>query len=71
MMCFPEVQKRAQEEIDRVIGGDRLASYPDRPSLPYTDAVITEVLRLRPPISVGKSSMPSNTRGWALTKRVF
>ncbi|KAI1797445.1 cytochrome P450 [Ganoderma leucocontextum] len=52
MVKNPEVQKKAQEEIDRVIGPDRLASFPDRKSLPYTDSILSEVLRLRPPVSV-------------------
>ncbi|KAI0374537.1 cytochrome P450 [Pilatotrama ljubarskyi] len=51
MLEHPEIQLRAQAEIDRVIGSDRLPSYADRKSLPYVDAIMTEVLRLRPPIN--------------------
>ncbi|KAH9846638.1 cytochrome P450 [Lenzites betulinus] len=51
MLEHPDVQVRAQEEIDRVIGTDRLPSYEDRRKLPYLWAVMTEVLRLRPPIN--------------------
>ena len=54
MVKNPEAQKKAQEEIDRVIGPDRLASFPDRDSLPYTESIINEVLRLRPPVSISK-----------------
>ena len=68
MVKYPEVQKRAQEEVDRVIGSDRLASFSDRESLPYIDAVVAEVLRLRPPVSVGRSSI-SNKKLSELTKR--
>ncbi|KAI0639039.1 cytochrome P450 [Trametes polyzona] len=51
MLEHPDVQLRAQEEIDRVIGTDRLPGWEDRESLPYLWAVMTEVLRLRPPIN--------------------
>ncbi|KAI1179236.1 cytochrome protein [Nemania sp. FL0916] len=45
MTLFPEVQRKAREEIDRVIGTGRLPMYSDRPSLPYIDAVISEAWR--------------------------
>ena len=45
MVKNPEVFKKAQEEIDRVIGNDRLIDYDDKDSLPYFAAVLREVLR--------------------------
>ena len=45
MSLYPEVQKRAQEEIDRVIGKGRLPEFKDRDSLPYVVALIDECLR--------------------------
>jgi cytochrome P450 len=45
MTLFPDVQKKAQAEIDAVVGPDRLPSFADRDSLPYTEALVTEVLR--------------------------
>jgi cytochrome P450 len=39
----PEVQKKAQEELDRVVGHDRLPTFEDRPNLPYLNAVVSEV----------------------------
>jgi len=45
MVNNPEVFKKAQEEIDRVIGNDRLIDYDDKASLPYLSAVLREVLR--------------------------
>jgi cytochrome P450 len=45
MVKNPEVFKKAQEEIDRVIGNDRLVDYDDQVSLPYFAAVLREVLR--------------------------
>ncbi len=45
MTLFPEAQKRGQEEIDRVIGRDRLPDFEDRENLPYVDAIYKECLR--------------------------
>ncbi|EJD54680.1 cytochrome P450 [Auricularia subglabra TFB-10046 SS5] len=53
MIEFPEVQRRAQEEIDRVIGKDRLPNMDDRESLPYVRNLIKELLRLAPPAPLG------------------
>ncbi len=40
-----DVYKKAQEEIDRVVGRERLPDYSDRESLPYLDALLEEVFR--------------------------
>ena len=45
MMLHPDVQRRAQEELDRVVGESRLPTAEDRGSLPYLEAVIQEVYR--------------------------
>ncbi|KAI0637904.1 cytochrome P450 [Trametes polyzona] len=45
MTLYPEVQKKAQAEIEAVIGTDRLPTAEDRENLPYTQAVFLEVLR--------------------------
>jgi cytochrome P450 len=45
MTLFPDVQKKAQAEIDVVVGTDRLPSFADRDSLPYIEALVKEVLR--------------------------
>ncbi|KAG1745676.1 cytochrome P450 [Suillus lakei] len=45
MTLFPDVQKKAQAEIDAVVGPDRLPSFADRDSLPYTEALVKEVFR--------------------------
>lgn len=44
MTSYPEVQKKAQEELDSVLCG-RLPTHADIPSLPYLTAVIKEVIR--------------------------
>lgn len=45
MLLYPEVQKAAQDEIDRVVGSDRLPAYNDMSALPYLTAVMMESLR--------------------------
>jgi len=45
MTLFPHVAKKAQEEIDAVVGTDRLPTFDDREHLPYIDALLKEVLR--------------------------
>jgi len=40
MMMHPEVQRKAQAEIDRVIESDRLPTLADQPNLPYLDALM-------------------------------
>ncbi|KAJ7305964.1 hypothetical protein JRQ81_010330 [Phrynocephalus forsythii] len=45
MMKYPEIQRKVQEEIHRVLGPDRLPTYEDRKLLPYSEAVISEVQR--------------------------
>lgn len=44
-VLFPEAIERAQEEIDRVVGRERLPDWQDRPHLPYIAAVINETHR--------------------------
>jgi cytochrome P450 len=45
MVLYPDVQRRAQEEIDSIIGRERLPEPGDKESLPYIEAVCREVLR--------------------------
>ena len=42
----PEIQKRLQEELDRIVGSDRLVRIEDKPQLPNLNAVITETQRM-------------------------
>ncbi|KAJ3530717.1 hypothetical protein NM688_g7672 [Phlebia brevispora] len=45
MVLYPEVQRKAQAELDRVIRRDRLPTYEDEPNLPYITAVLREMFR--------------------------
>lgn len=53
MILFPKVQLKAQEELDRVVGSDRLPDYEDRENLPYVNAIAKEVLRYFPMAPAG------------------
>ncbi|KAJ8581526.1 cytochrome P450 [Rhizopogon salebrosus TDB-379] len=61
MVLYPEVQKRAQAEIDSVIGTDRLPTFEDRASLPYVDAILRETLRWQPILPLGVPHATSST----------
>ncbi|KIN03249.1 hypothetical protein OIDMADRAFT_120288 [Oidiodendron maius Zn] len=45
MALHPECVKKAHEELDRVIGLDRLPTWDDQPSLPYLRSLIKEIHR--------------------------
>ncbi|KAF9041392.1 cytochrome P450 [Panaeolus papilionaceus] len=53
MLVHPEIQAKAQEEIDRVIGRGRLPDYDDEPNLPYCSALMREVYRWHPAGPIG------------------
>jgi len=53
MIAFPEIQRKAQAEIDQVIGAGRLPGFQDRRNLPYIDAVVKELLRWHPAARMG------------------
>ena len=59
MSLYPEVQAKARQEIDRVVGRDRLPNLSDIDSLPYVSAVVLEALRWNPPVATGVSSTAS------------
>ena len=45
MLLHPGVQRAAQDELDRVVGRQRLPDLTDRDSLPYVTAILKEVWR--------------------------
>ncbi|KAJ7767964.1 cytochrome P450 [Mycena maculata] len=48
LTAYPEAQKKAHEEIDRVVGGHRMPTLDDLDFLPYIRALILETHRFRP-----------------------
>ncbi|KIM58375.1 hypothetical protein SCLCIDRAFT_1096223 [Scleroderma citrinum Foug A] len=59
MIRYPEVQIKAQEEIDRVVGQDRLPDFSDREILPYVQCVFIETMRWKPvaPLAVPHATL--------------
>jgi cytochrome P450 len=55
MAMYPDVQKKAQAELDTVIGRDRLPDLDDLDSLPYINAIVKETLRWQPVVPMGES----------------
>lgn len=47
MCAFPDVQRKAQEEIDAVVGSSRIPSWEDEAQMPYIRACVNEALRWR------------------------
>ena len=45
MATYPEVQEKAQAELDRIVGPGRLPDFGDRDDLIYIKALISELLR--------------------------
>jgi cytochrome P450 len=58
MMLFPDVQRKAQAEIDKVFGKPTFPTANDRDILPYLDAVVKEALRWH---TVGAFGIPHRT----------
>ncbi|XP_044490509.1 cytochrome P450 78A5-like [Mangifera indica] len=49
MVLHPEIQSKAQAEIDAVVGKSRPVFDSDIPNLPYLQAIVKETLRVHPP----------------------
>lgn len=45
MVHHPEVQRKAHDELDRVVGRDRMPTFADYEHLPYIRAIVKEALR--------------------------
>lgn len=55
----PDVQRRAQKELDAVVGADRIPTFQDRDRLPYVNALCSEIVRWMP---VGPLGLPHQSR---------
>ncbi|XP_063057365.1 cytochrome P450 2J4-like isoform X2 [Engraulis encrasicolus] len=65
LIKHPEVQKKVQSEIDTVIGQSRPPSMVDKANMPYTEAVIHEIMRIADivPINVPRVAGRDTTLG--------
>ncbi|XP_058043386.1 cytochrome P450 2J2-like [Ahaetulla prasina] len=67
----PDIQEKIQKEIEDVFGFSRSISYQDRKKLPYTNAVILEMQRLKYAVLIGaprKSTKDVKMRGYYIPK---
>ncbi|KAG8214158.1 cytochrome P450 [Butyriboletus roseoflavus] len=53
MTIYPDILKRAQAEVDAVVGHKRLPTFDDRDSLPYVNAICAELLRWHVVVPMG------------------
>ena len=53
MSLNPDIQRKAQAELDRVVGLDRLPNFEDYEDLIYVRAIMLESLRWMPPTPLG------------------
>ncbi|KDQ58240.1 hypothetical protein JAAARDRAFT_155938 [Jaapia argillacea MUCL 33604] len=71
MLLYPEEQKRIQEELDSVIGSERLPTFKDMESLPYLHNSVLESLRWKPVTPVGAPHSLAQDdvyKGWFIPK---
>ncbi|EJD05111.1 cytochrome P450 [Fomitiporia mediterranea MF3/22] len=69
MTLHPEVTKKAQEEIDRIVGTYRMPSFEDRKDLPYIECLLKELYRIHPPGPLGMPHITTQTeeyRSWVI-----
>ncbi|KAI5888586.1 cytochrome P450 [Schizophyllum commune H4-8] len=72
MVLHPEIQSRAQAEVDAVcLAHGRMPQVADRSSLPYVNAIVKEVWRWNPSVPLGLPHMANADdvyRGWRVEK---
>ncbi|PPQ80062.1 hypothetical protein CVT25_001491 [Psilocybe cyanescens] len=70
MVLYPDVQRKAQAEIDEVVGRDRLPTMEDEKRLPYIGALIKELHRFNPivPLIPHSTSCQDEYRGYRIPK---
>ena len=58
MVVYLDIMRKAQTQIDAIVGQDRLPTFGDRERLPYIEAIVKEIHRWRPvgPVGVPRCS---------------
>ncbi|XP_044754384.1 cytochrome P450 18a1 [Coccinella septempunctata] len=73
MLHHPDLMKAVKEELDEVVGRDRLPRLEDMPYLPVTESTILEVLRRSSIVPLGTAHAPTRDiklNGFHLPKHV-
>jgi len=71
LTAYPEVQRKAHEEIDRVVGEHRMPTLDDLDRMPYIRAMILETHRFRPvaPLFIPHATLaPEEYKGFVIPK---
>ncbi|EIN11999.1 cytochrome P450 [Punctularia strigosozonata HHB-11173 SS5] len=68
MVLYPEVQARAQEELDRVLAPGAAPTFDDYEQLPYIRAIVKESLRWKPIDPIGKLMQDDWYEGYYIPK---
>jgi cytochrome P450 len=73
MALHPDKARKAQAEIESVVGSERLPTFKDRANLPYIESIIKEVYRWNPvgPIAIPHAysgATDDEYRGWRIPK---
>ena len=63
MLLYPDVQRKAREEIESVFGRGNFPRWDEAQKLPYVCATLKEVLRISPVAVLGSSSTSSLRHG--------
>ena len=58
MALHPDKLRKAQAELDEVVGTERMPTISDKASLPYVNALIKETMRWHPALPLSMSSNP-------------
>jgi len=59
LVAFPDIQRKAQKEIDEIVGFERVPTVEDFENLPYIQAIVKETHRFRPvaPLAIPHASL--------------
>uniref|UniRef100_A0A8C5X910 CP2J2 protein n=1 Tax=Malurus cyaneus samueli TaxID=2593467 RepID=A0A8C5X910_9PASS len=60
MAAYPHIQEKVQQEINAVVGQWRQPSMADKENMPYTSAVLSEVLRMGNVVPLGVPRMATS-----------